>query len=78
MGEICEKLSMKTLVTNCLDGDKDSPCFFNANLGFLVLFGTGASLFAISFIRIKTPGKNKKVNPYYYIVMQTKKLSRKK
>ena len=53
-----------------------SPCFFNANLGFLVLFGTGIGLFSISFIKVKVPGK--KVNPYSYVVLKAKKLGRRR
>ncbi len=76
---VCEKLSMKTLVENCVDGDQLSPCFFNANIGFLVVFLGGATALVISFIKVRAPGKSqRKVNPYSYIVLRTKKFRRRR
>ena len=72
--EVCERFSGKTVFTNCLGGE--GPCFFDANLGVLVLFGTGAGLFAVSFLRIKSPGEVKEVNPYKYVVLRAKKFGR--
>jgi len=69
----CERISGKTLFTNCLDGDSSSPCFFDANLGLLVLFGTGAGLLVISFIKVKSPVGKERVNPYSYVVLRARK-----
>ena len=74
---VCERISGKTIFTNCLDGDPN-PCFFDANLGFLVLFGTGIGLFAVSFIKLKSPGEVKKINPYKYVYIRAKKFGKKR
>ena len=73
VGEVCERISGKTLFTNCLDGDLLSPCFFNANLGFLVLFSFGALMLGLSFIKVKVPSTKQRVNPYQYVAISTKK-----
>ena len=75
---VCERFSGKTIFTNCLDGDPLSPCFFNANLGFLVLFGTGIGLFSLTFIKVKSPGAKGRINPYQYVYIKTKKFGRRR
>ena len=72
----CEQISVKTLFTNCMNGE--GPCFFNTKLGFFILFGIGGGLLAISFIKIKSPESTKKVNPYSYVVLRARKGGRKK
>ena len=44
-----------------------------ANLGLLVLFGTGAGLLVISFIKVKSPVGKERVNPYSYVVLRARK-----
>ena len=74
---VCERLSAKTLVENCLSGE--GPCFFNANVGILILFSTATGLFALTFLKVRAPGKTtSRINPYQYIYIRTKRLGRRR
>ena len=73
-GEICGRLSGKTLFTNCFKG---GPCFWQSNTAFLSLFGFGALVFGISFVKIRAPGITKKVSPYQYISIKYRKRRKK-
>ena len=68
---ICERISGKTLATNCFK--EGLPCFWKSNTAFLVLFLGLAIAVAITFMRVQAPGKVGKVNPYRYIGMRLKK-----
>ena len=71
---VCERLSGKTLFSNCVDVDLMTPCFWKSNAAFLVLFLGGTTAFALTFVKLKAPGKTtKKINPYQYVVVSTKK-----
>ncbi len=76
--EDCGGFNMDTLVTNCFDGDDTTPCFFNTNLAFVGLFGLGAMMLSLSFVRVRAPGKTKKVNPYKYVVLKYKRRKRRR
>ncbi|KKN35396.1 hypothetical protein LCGC14_0784230, partial [marine sediment metagenome] len=67
---ICERLSGKTLITNCF---KEGPCFWKSNVAFMVLFLGGAGLLGFSFVKIRAPGKKVKVNPYQYVAIRYKR-----
>ena len=73
IGEVCERLSGKTLFSNCVDDDLTTPCFWKTNAAILSLFLSGSVLFGLTFVKVKTPGKVGKVNPYRYIGMRLKK-----
>ena len=73
IGEVCERLSGKTIFSNCVDDDLMTPCFWQTNAAILSLFLSGSVLFGLTFIKVKTPGKVGKVNPYKYVFYQVKK-----
>ncbi len=70
--EDCGGFNIDTLVSNCFDGDDSTPCFWKTNLAFVGLFGLGAMMLGLSFVRIRAPGKTKKVSPYKYVVLKYK------
>ena len=64
----CGKFSGKTLISQCLDNNPTTPCFWSSNLSYILLFFGGAGLLIVSFAKIKIPGERKKVSPYGYVV----------
>ena len=69
----CGRLSMRTLLQNCISGE--GHCFWSSNLSYILLFFGGTGLLIMSFAKIKFPGEKKKVSPYDYVV---KRFGRKK
>ena len=72
IGEICERLSGKTLFSNCVDADPTTPCFWKSNFAFFVLFLGGSTAFALTFVRVRVSGRREKVNPYRYLQLKVK------
>ena len=70
-GTVCEKISGKTLIGNCLDGD-GKPCFWATNAAIYLLFLLLLILIALSFTRIKAPGRKEKTNVYGYVIIRFK------
>ena len=72
IGEICERLSGKTLFSNCVDADPTTPCFWKSNAAFFILFLGGSTAFALTFVRVRVLGRREKVNPYKYLQLKVK------
>lgn len=55
----CGAINGQTLFTNCVDDDEFTPCFYNQNLFYYILFGGLAGALALSTIKIKSPSGKK-------------------
>ena len=71
---VCQRLSGKTIITNCFKDDKDSPCFWDTDESKFFLFILLLIIVILSFVRVKAPGKKKKVSPYKYVFLRSKEL----
>ena len=78
LNEVCERLSGKTMITNCF-GNKNLPCFWDTDTAIISLFIIGVILIVVSFVRIKSkdvPGK--RISPYTFIFLAIKKRRKRK
>ena len=69
----CGSFNMDTVVTYCMDDDETTPCFWGQNTSWMMLFGGGAVVLALSVVKLRAPGVKKKVSPYTYVKIKYKK-----
>ena len=76
--EDCGKFSVDTLLDNCIDGDITTPCFWNQSIAWLMLFGGGAMILALSTVKFKVNGEKGEISPYSYVKLKYKKRKRRR
>jgi hypothetical protein len=69
--EDCGNFNLKTLLSNCIDKDPKSPCFWNTTLASYLVLGILLMILSISLTKVNY--QNKKVSVPRYIVYRFKK-----